>query len=595
MPDQEGFDESLAGFDPGDDVSVAELQKKMIIRGQLISSSEAALVAMSPMLRCGDDLMKLQLNGPEVAQVELRRDNGAPVSLTELPPHCGQTSHTNGGLVYATPYDGCGVVQQGGRYVMQIQWKGNSAVISCPMLSKTANETFLGPNPPAYLQILLPHSPPDAQQSSAADSMPEPSTTETEEYTATSQEMPRPQPPGYPQAFLQRFWPYYYPHYHYPGKVYPTAKPTGPITEPTVIQAPTRKLQQPFDSQIFWPYYHPHSHHGRPKPPEKPVPTSIPTTTSVVQAPTQKPQFPGYPQEFWPYYYHYASPKPPEKPVPTSIPTTTSVAQAPNQKPQFSGYPLEFWPYYYPHYHYGNPNPPEKPVSTSMPTTSVAQAPTQKPQFPGYHQEVWPYYYPYYPHGKPNPPEKPVPTAMPTTRSVSQAPIQEPQLPGYPQEFWPYYYPYYPHYHHGKPKPAEMLVPTSTPTTTSVAQAPTQKLQLLGYPQAFWPYYYPYHQHHGKPDTAIPQYKYYPKYPPYLKRLYSQYPVKPPKTPTMPPTTTTPQPCTTTAATECIPSANQPPNEQPRYYLPPSSLRSMKDPFAPQFVNLSEVAADSLP
>ncbi len=35
-----------------------------------------------------------------------------PVPLTQLPPHCGHTTPTYGGLVYATPYDGCGVAQQ---------------------------------------------------------------------------------------------------------------------------------------------------------------------------------------------------------------------------------------------------------------------------------------------------------------------------------------------------------------------------------------------------------------------------------------------------------------------------------------------------
>ncbi|XP_048020432.1 uncharacterized protein LOC125251453 isoform X2 [Megalobrama amblycephala] len=181
MSDREGYNELLADLKYlGEDDSVAEQQKKSIIEGQLVSSSEAAWDAMSPKLRCADDLMKLQLSGPEVAQIELCRDNGAPVSLAALPPHCGRTFPTYGGIVYATPYDGCGVMQQGGNYVVQVQWQGNSAVISCPVISTTTNETFLGPHPPAYLQILLPPSPPDTL-SSAADTTPEPSTPETEQ------------------------------------------------------------------------------------------------------------------------------------------------------------------------------------------------------------------------------------------------------------------------------------------------------------------------------------------------------------------------------------------------------------------------------
>lgn len=52
---------------------VSDLREKSTIKGQLYSSSEAAWEAMSPQLRCGDDVMRLQLSGPEVAQVELCR------------------------------------------------------------------------------------------------------------------------------------------------------------------------------------------------------------------------------------------------------------------------------------------------------------------------------------------------------------------------------------------------------------------------------------------------------------------------------------------------------------------------------------------
>ncbi|XDV26821.1 hypothetical protein PO909_030451 [Leuciscus waleckii] len=647
MSDHEGFDESLADFKHlGDDPSVAVPISAYLLTGQLVSSSEAAWDAMSPKLRCGDDLMKLQLSGPEVAQIELCRvlipflcksqvmahlfplpschlTVDTPFPLTEvlsmLHPMMDVVSCNRYCFFHYTYCKHCirrtnldVHVFQGGSYVMRIQWQGNSAVISCPMISTTANETFLGPLTPAYLQILLPHSPLDAR-SSAADTMLEPSTTETgEPSTPISQEILKPQPPGYSQAFLQRFWPYYYHHQH--GKSEP---PEKPIT--SVDQAPAQKPQLPGYPQDFWPYYY--HHHGKPKPPEMPVPISIPTDTSVAQAPAQKPQLQGYPHDFWSYYYpyyyyyyyhhhHHGKTKPPEIPVPNSMPTT-SVAQDPALKPQIPGYPQDFWPYYYPHH--GNPKPPVIPVPTSMPTTSVAQEPAQKPQIPRYPQDFWPYYYPHH-HGKPKPPEIPVPTSMPTT-SVAKEPAQKPQIPRYPQDFWPYYYP------HGKPKPPEIPDPTSMPTT-SVAQEPAQKPQIPGYPQDFWPHYYPHH--HGKPKPPVipvptsmpttsvaqepaqkPQIPGYPQdfwpyyYPHYHGKpkppLYSQYPVQPPKTPTMPPITTTPQPCTTTAAAECIPSANQPPNYPPQYYIPLSSMFSEKDPIKLRFVDFSGIAADSFP
>ncbi|XP_018963007.2 uncharacterized protein LOC109093785 [Cyprinus carpio] len=210
---------------------------------------------MSPKLRCGDDLVKLQLSGPEVANVELCRGNGVPVPLTQLPPHCGHTALTYAGLVYATPYDGCGVVQQGGYYVMQIQWQGNSAVITCPMTSTIANETFLGPHPPKYLHILLPPFSPDTQ-SPDAPAMPQVSDTATL----------KPPPLVYPQVYPQGFWPF--PHYLYPGRVYATAKQTEkPVTTTLVSQAPTGEPQPPKYPEMSWPHYHPdYLYHGRPKP-----------------------------------------------------------------------------------------------------------------------------------------------------------------------------------------------------------------------------------------------------------------------------------------------------------------------------------------
>ncbi|KAF4116778.1 hypothetical protein G5714_001331 [Onychostoma macrolepis] len=561
MSDYEGYFVPLADFDYlGEDARVSGLQKRSI-KGQLLSSSEAAWGAMSPKLRCGDDLMKLQLSGPEVANVELCRGNGVPVPLTQLPPHCGHTTPTYGGLVYATPYDGCGVAQQGGSYVMQIQWQGNSAVISCPMTSTTAKETFQGPHPPEYLHILLPPFSPGTQSPEAL-AMPQASDTTTL----------KPPPPGYPQGF----WPF--PHYLYPGRVYPIAKQTEkPVT---TAQAPIEEHQPPQYHQMFWPnYYHPgYLHHGKPMPAEEPFPTSGSNTESDAQAPTKKPQPPQYHQMFWPNYYHpgylhHGKPMPAEKPFPTSGSNTESDVQAPTEKPQPPQYHQMFWPnYYHPGYlHHGKPMPAEKPFPTSGSNTeSDAQAPTEKPQPPQYHQMFWPnYYHPgYLHHGKPMPAEKPFPTSGSNTESDAQAPTERPQPPQYHQMFWPDYYPHDPL----RPKPAP-AIPTAPPPGLP---ATTQMLQPPVYP-----------------GSLFPQYNTYPDYPLYLQEFYPRHPVQPPKTPTAPPITTTPQPCTTTAAAECRPSANQPPNVPPQRHIPPSSVSYEKDPVALQFVDF--LNPDSFP
>ncbi|XP_016107411.1 uncharacterized protein [Sinocyclocheilus grahami] len=371
-------DEALPDFEYlGDDA---------IVSGQ-VSSSEAAWYAMSPSLRCGDDLMKLQLSGPEVAQVELCRGNGAPVTLNELPLHCGHTIPTYGGLIYATPYDGCGVAQQGGSYVMQMQWQGNGAVISCPMTSTTANETFIGPHSLSYQQILLPPL--------FSDKV---TTITMTELSATL----KPLPYGYPQVFPQEFWPYYYPRYHYPGKGYPTAEPAG--KPPSDAQVPTQKPQFPKHPHMMWPY--PYSHY-----PGKGYPTAEPVEESSTdaQVPTQKPQFPKHPHMMWPYpYSHY-----PGKGYPTAEPAEESSTdvQAPNQNPQFPKHPHMMWPYYYPDYH-GKPTPTLKPAP-AIPTSPPPDSPaiSQKPQptvYPLYLQQ----FYPQYPV---QPPKSPTASPITTT------------------------------------------------------------------------------------------------------------------------------------------------------------------------------------
>ncbi|XP_065122052.1 uncharacterized protein [Paramisgurnus dabryanus] len=427
-----------------DDNTVSELQKNSVIKGKVFSSSKEAWDAISPKLMCGDDLMKLQLSGPGADQVELCRRNAAPVLLNRLPPHCGHTTATSGGLDYATPYDGCGVAQQKGNFVIRMLWQGNPVVIHCPL---TAADTFMPASP---------------------------SLTEKPQNPFFGQY------PGFPDLF--------YPHHHH-GRPEPIVKPV-PTTAPTVAHDPTQKPQYPWYPNMFWPYYY--HHHGRPNPTQKPVSTTTPT---VAHDPTQKPQYPWYPNMFWPYYYHHhGRPRPTQKPVLTTTPT---VAHDPTQKPQYPWYPNMFWPYYY--HNHGWPRPTQKPVPTTVPT--VAQDPTQKPQVPWYPDVFWPYYYHHPHHGWPKPTQKPLPTTAPT---VAHDPTQKPQVPWDPNVFWPYYYYYYYH-HHGRPKPTERPVPTTTP---KVAHDPNQRPQVPWDPSVFWPYYFYQYQMQPpttSPITTTPQ------------------------------------------------------------------------------------------
>ncbi|KAI7810092.1 putative adhesive plaque matrix protein [Triplophysa rosa] len=289
MSDQEGFYEQLSDFDyPNDDNAVSDLQRSAVIQSRLVSSSDV-WDAISPKLRCGDDFMKLQLLGSDVDHVDLCRGSSAPVPLGHLPPDCGHTSPTHGGLVFETPYDGCGVAQQGGNYVMQMLLQGNPVVISCPMTPSVVNMTTSGYQPPRFILF--------------------------NSFTPGSQ---KPQPPGY----ANMFWQYYYPPHH---RGRPKPDPTSaPTTTSAVVYEPTQKPRPPGYPNMFWPYYYPHyNYHGRPKPTYKPVLTSAPTTTpAVADTPTQKPQLPANPHLFWPYYCPRNPMQPPKPQSPTVPPIT---------------------------------------------------------------------------------------------------------------------------------------------------------------------------------------------------------------------------------------------------------------------------------
>ncbi|XP_043075885.1 vegetative cell wall protein gp1 [Puntigrus tetrazona] len=441
---QEGYFVPFSNTDfLSDDAAISGLQKKTFIKGQLLGSSEAAWDAMSPKLRCGDDLINLQLSGPEVENVELCRGNGVAVLLTHLPPHCGHAAPTYTGLVYATPYDGCGVTQKGGYYVMQIQWQGNSAVISCPMTSNTANETFLGPNLPEYLNILLLPSPPDTQNPET------PTVTQVSDFTTLKNP-----PSRYPQVSLQGFWPF--PNYVFPGTVYSIDEQMEkPFTTALVSQGPDGKPQQPKYPQMPWLY----DFVGYPYGDLKPAPSFGSDSKSGGQALDGKPPQPKYPQMPWLYDF-VGYPYGDLKPAPSSGSDSKSDGQAPYGKPQQPKYPRMPWPY-------GDLKPA---TSSGSDSESDGQAPDGKPQQPKYPQMPWLY-------GD----LKPAPSSGSDSESDGQAPDGKPQQPKYPQMPWLYDFVGYPY---SDLKPA----PSSGSDSESDGQAPDGKPQQPEYPQMPWPY-----------------------------------------------------------------------------------------------------------
>ncbi|KAM9784512.1 uncharacterized protein LOC133170356 [Syngnathus typhle] len=109
-------------------------KSKVKMPGQRLSGSEVIWRKLQPEVDCGDGAMTLTVRRRRAFHLLLDRGNESSLSLSHLPPQCGysvETTWTELSLI--VQYNACHVTQQGGSYMLPLQWRGTPVKMSCPL------------------------------------------------------------------------------------------------------------------------------------------------------------------------------------------------------------------------------------------------------------------------------------------------------------------------------------------------------------------------------------------------------------------------------------------------------------------------------
>ncbi|XP_023132327.1 uncharacterized protein LOC111572755 [Amphiprion ocellaris] len=114
-------------LDPSDSTEMLELEKDF--------SNKAEWKRLTSSLHCGLDKMKLMFTGLGAADLQLDMGNAPPLPLMQVLETCDYLMQQNElGLDLIVPYDGCNVIQENGRYVLQMRLQETPVKFACPML-----------------------------------------------------------------------------------------------------------------------------------------------------------------------------------------------------------------------------------------------------------------------------------------------------------------------------------------------------------------------------------------------------------------------------------------------------------------------------
>ncbi|XP_042261952.1 leucine-rich repeat extensin-like protein 5 [Thunnus maccoyii] len=101
----------------------------------LHSLMDAKLKRMDPSVQCGDNLMTLKVKQTRAPRFLVDSGEG-PIPLSQMPSSCGYfVKRSRRDVLFAAPYQGCHVTQQGGNYVLPLRLSGAPMTMSCPIVS----------------------------------------------------------------------------------------------------------------------------------------------------------------------------------------------------------------------------------------------------------------------------------------------------------------------------------------------------------------------------------------------------------------------------------------------------------------------------
>ncbi|XP_028283797.1 vegetative cell wall protein gp1-like [Parambassis ranga] len=350
---------------------------------------EAAWKRMTPSLQCSGDQLRFKLLGPGASQLSVLKGPASPVPLSQVPSTCGYNMHRNSlALVLQVPFDGCNVIQEGGSYVLPLQWQGFPLSLWCSKPSASAPATA----PPATAPPTT--APPTPEPQTTAPPTPEPQTTAppTPEPQTTAPPTPEPQTTAPPTPEPQT-----------------TADQTpGPQT-PSNLADPTNPPVPPKNPDPMYPKFPPYFF----------FPPQFPQYPAVPVAPTPKKKgFPQLPYFFPPMYPPYFNPPPMYYPFfTTPAPATTTPATTTTTSTTTTTTPMPT-------------------TTTATPAATVPPQTFTFPSFPYMFQNPMPFPWFPQPTGETDTaqaiPAQPLPKFVPKLPYWFQFPIPQPQYPQYP-------------------------------------------------------------------------------------------------------------------------------------------------------------------
>ncbi|XP_040015632.1 uncharacterized protein LOC120807529 [Xiphias gladius] len=99
------------------------------------SLMDAKLKRLDPLVQCSDNVMTLKVKGVRAPHILVNSGVGPLTPLSQIPSSCGfSVKRSRRDLLFAAPYQGCHVTQQGGDYVLPLRLWGAPITMSCPAM-----------------------------------------------------------------------------------------------------------------------------------------------------------------------------------------------------------------------------------------------------------------------------------------------------------------------------------------------------------------------------------------------------------------------------------------------------------------------------
>ncbi|RVE61671.1 hypothetical protein OJAV_G00174780 [Oryzias javanicus] len=148
---------------PSDNLCSSSGESDEMVKTDLIGMDhgikEAEWRLLNASLQCGQTKMKLVVEGPGAADLELYFGDSCSLPLSQVPQMCGFLTKGNAtSLTLIVDYDGCNVKQENGSFVLFLGWRKTPIKLACAVLPSP--DTTIPSTSEPVKQFLEPAVPP---------------------------------------------------------------------------------------------------------------------------------------------------------------------------------------------------------------------------------------------------------------------------------------------------------------------------------------------------------------------------------------------------------------------------------------------------